>query len=51
MAAGEYGATIVAQPAELAESEAQNGPVGIRFIPRTAATVLLTIPGGECASC
>lgn len=41
----EYGATIVAQPAQEAEAGEQSGPVGVRFIPRTATTVLLTIPG------
>ncbi|MGB0385107.1 MAG: hypothetical protein ACPGWR_09815 [Ardenticatenaceae bacterium] len=44
---GEYAATIVAQPAETVESEGQEGPVGINFIPRSATTVLVTIPGPE----
>lgn len=45
---GEYGATIVTQEADAAEAETQeSGPVGIRFIPRTATSVLLTIPGVE----
>ena len=47
MSPAEYGAAIVAQPADSAQDEGQSGPVGVNFIPRTAATVLLTIPGVE----
>ena len=47
MQPGEYGATIVAQPANETEADAQNGPVGIRFIPRVATSVLLTISGAN----
>lgn len=43
----EYGAAIVAQPADSSQDEGQSGPVGVNFIPRTAATVLLTIPGSQ----
>ena len=44
---GEYVATIVAQPVETAEGEEDNGPVGIRFIPRVATSILITVPGPE----
>lgn len=44
---GEYVATIVAQPVETAENQEDNGPVGIRFIPRVATSVLITIPGPD----
>jgi hypothetical protein len=44
---GEYAASIVAQPADALETSEQTAPVGVRFIPRTATTVLITIPGPE----
>lgn len=43
---GEYAASIVAQHAEQREGE-QTGPMGVRFVPRFAVTVLVTIPGSS----
>ncbi len=43
---GEYAASLVAQRAEEKDRGA-SGPVGVRFIPRFAVTVLLTVPGPE----
>lgn len=43
---GEYAASIVAQQAEEGE-EQQAGPMGVRFVPRFAATVLITVPGAS----
>lgn len=45
IAPGEYAALIVAQPADALNTEEQTGPVGVRFIPRTATRVLVTIAG------
>lgn len=44
MPPGEYAASIVAQPADALDTSEQTGPVGVRFIPRTATTILITIP-------
>ena len=41
---GEYAASLVAQRAGETDDEAQAGPMGVRFIPRFAVTVLVTVP-------
>ncbi len=41
---GEYAASIVAQRAEEGDG-GESGPMGVRFIPRFAVTVLVTVPG------
>ncbi len=44
LAPGEYAASIVAQRA-VEQVGRQSGPLGVRFIPRFAVTVLVTVPG------
>ncbi len=42
---GEYAASIVAQRSDEPIGDSQSGPVGIRFVPRFAVTLLVTLPG------